>query len=253
VYKIPANTLFIGKNMVYMPECHSTNALAAELAQKKSLPEGTLVITDHQTAGKGQRGNSWLSSPGMNFTFSLVLKPAFLPPANQFLLTMTISIGICDYLTRFLSGGSVKVKWPNDVMANDKKICGILIENQIQGGSIGSSIVGVGLNMNQTQFDLEKATSLKLETRQDFDLKTELEMLLSSIEARYLLLREGNFEKIKSEYLNHLYWIDEPHAFIVNGHPVDGVIEGVDDEGRLQVEVGGKLQQFNLKEIQFVR
>lgn len=250
MYKIPASTLFVGKKLVYVPECHSTNTLAAELSQRGSVVEGTLVITSNQFGGRGQRGNQWISEPGKNLTFSLILKPIFLKPDQQFRLTQVISLAVADY-TKGRTHHVVKIKWPNDVLANNKKICGILIENSISGDTIQNSIVGVGLNINQTEFTENKGTSLKNEMGLDFDLQYELNELLLCIEVRYLQLRDGKIERLAEDYLQRLYRIGEVHSFRIGDNKKQGVIEGVDQRGRLVVLIDDVKQFFDLKEISF--
>ena len=148
MYKIPANTLFVGKNLVFVPDCPSTNTLALQITQQSPAKEGTLVITDNQTAGKGQRGNVWEAEPRQNLTFSLILKPGFLAVSKQFYLNVVICLALKDYLMEKISR-TVYIKWPNDILVHEKKISGVLIENQLQGAHISNSIVGIGLNMNQ--------------------------------------------------------------------------------------------------------
>ncbi len=250
MYKIPASTLFVGKKLVSVPECHSTNTLAAELSQRGSVVEGTLVITSNQFGGRGQRGNQWFSEPGKNLTFSLILKPTFLKPDQQFRLTQVVSLAVADYAKGRTHHG-VKIKWPNDVLISNKKICGILIENSISTDTIQTSIVGVGFNINQTEFIGNRGTSLKNETGLDFDLQFELNELLHCIEVRYLQLRDGKFEKLADDYLQCLYRIGEQHAFRIGDNEKLGMIEGVDQRGRLVVQIDNTKQYFDLKEISF--
>ncbi len=249
MYKIPASTLFVGKKLVYVPECHSTNTLAVELSQRGSVVEGTLIITSNQFGGRGQRGNQWISEPGKNLTFSLILKPTFLKPDQQFRLTQVVSLAVADYASSKANG--VKIKWPNDVLIKSKKTCGILIENSISVERIQTSVVGVGFNVNQIEFTGNKGTSLKNETGLDFDLQAELNDLLHCIEVRYLQLRDGKFEKLSDDYLQRLYRIGEQHLFKVYDIEKQGMIEGVDHRGRLVVSFDGIKQEFDLKEISF--
>jgi BirA family transcriptional regulator, biotin operon repressor / biotin---[acetyl-CoA-carboxylase] ligase len=250
LYKIPASTLFVGKKLVYVPECHSTNTLAAELGQRGSVVEGTLIITSNQFGGRGQRGNQWISESGKNLTFSLILKPTFLKPDQQFRLTQVVSLAVADY-AKGRTHHDVKIKWPNDVLVNNKKICGILIENSISADTIQTSIVGVGFNINQTEFTGNRGTSLKNATSLDFDLQFELNELLHCIEVRYLQLRDGKIEKLSDDYLNNLYRKSELHTFKIGETQKQGVIEGVDQRGRLVVSFDGIKQEFDLKEISF--
>jgi BirA family transcriptional regulator, biotin operon repressor / biotin---[acetyl-CoA-carboxylase] ligase len=249
LYKIPANTLFMGKNLVFVPECHSTNTLAHELTSS-SLLDGTVVITSNQTAGRGQRGNTWLVEPGMNLTFSLVLKPFFLAVSNQFFLNIFTSLAILDLLRDKLNA-IVRIKWPNDLLAGGKKLCGILIENQILGQQVSKSVIGVGLNVNQQHFSFPEATSMAAETGSLFDLNATFALLLACMEQRYLQLREGKQEQLRSEYLAHLYRMNEEHAFSTQSDRFTGRITGIDESGKLKVESGGETKSFGFQEIKF--
>jgi len=251
LYKIPANTLFVGKNLVYVPECHSTNTLALDLCQKTNTTEGTTVITDNQSMGRGQRGNSWLSHPYLNLTLSLILRPTFLKPTEQFNLTIAISLALRDFLTHRISG-VVKIKWPNDLLVNDKKLCGILIENTLSGDTIQSSVIGIGLNVNQDSFSMESASSMKVVAGHGFNLPDEWLLLCEFIERRYLQLRSGKITDIKTDYLNSLYGMGEVRKFLVSDGEADGIIEGVDQQGKLLVSFNGNIKSYALKEIRLV-
>lgn len=239
----------MGKNIVFVPECHSTNTLASELCQKSSVAEGTLVITENQVSGRGQRGNQWVSAPGTNLTFSLVLKPS-LSLADQFYLTMVTSLALHDVLSH-MEIAEVKIKWPNDILTAEKKICGILIENSVSGNRIQHSIVGIGLNVNQQSFELATATSVALQTNKTHALEEILHALLEKIEARYLALRAGKKEELKRDYLHALYRIGEQHRFITGEGSLEGTITDVSESGQLMVTTSRGTQLFNLKEISF--
>ncbi len=199
MYDPSPKTLFIGKKIIYLPSCHSTNDIAAELVHRADISEGAVVITDDQTAGRGQRGTEWVTARGLNFTFSLVLRPSFITAGEQFLLSQTIALGVRNYLSEFTN--NVRVKWPNDLYVNNLKTGGILIENSLQGRRIAHSIIGIGLNINQPEFQSARATSLRLETGQVFDLSQQLPLLLQSLEHVYLRLRGGQFDALRREYL----------------------------------------------------
>jgi BirA family biotin operon repressor/biotin-[acetyl-CoA-carboxylase] ligase len=251
LYKIPANTLFFGKNLVSVPECHSTNTLAADLSANSEMAEGSLVITAFQSAGRGQRGNTWQVEPGKNFTFSLILKPRFLGATDQFFLNRAVSLGLTDYLYNYFSDG-VKIKWPNDILIQGKKICGILIENQLSGRELLQSIIGIGLNMNQKELPVSTASSLSLLTGKEFNLQIELEKLLGALEARYLQLKQGKFDLLHTEYLQRMHWIHEPHTFTTSGKTFEGEIIGTDKIGRLQIKSGESIRTFDLKEVSYL-
>ena len=241
----------MGKNLVYVPECHSTNTLASELCQKTAAVEGTTVITDNQLLGRGQRGNVWLSDPHKNLTFSLVLKPSFLKPIDLFNLTVTVSLGLRDFLTQRIGAGT-KIKLPNDILVNDKKVCGILIENTLAGDSIQYSVVGIGLNVNQQLFQLESASSMKAATGNDFVLADEFTLLLEFLERRYLQLRSGKIADLRNDYLKSLYGKGEPRKFTVATGEITGVIEGVDQHGKLLVSSKGVVKDYDIKEIRLM-
>jgi len=236
-----------------MPECHSTNSYALQLCQQSSFaPEGTLVITDKQTAGRGQRGNTWIAEPGKNLTLSLVLKPTFLRTKDQFFLTVFASLSLTDYL--YEKGcTAIRIKWPNDIYVGSKKICGILIENVVTGDRFSNVVVGIGLNVNQEQFEVDTATSLCLVLEQSFDLPSELESLLACVEARYLKLRQNELQSMLEEYLSLMYWRGEAHLFSSNSNFFEGTITGLDDSGRLKVLTNSGENSFDVKEISYVR
>ena len=249
MYKIPANTLFTGQKLVYMPECHSTNGEALSLLQNTpQVAEGAVIVTDNQTAGRGQRGNTWESEAGKNLTFSIILKPTFLHPKDQFKLNMAVSLGLYDYLTSQVT--DVRIKWPNDMMLGNQKTCGMLIENQISGQQIQSSIIGIGLNVNQQSFSLPTPTSVSLKKGHEFVLDEVLAELLQWIEGRYLQLR-ANID-LKDEYVNALYARGEQHSFKSGETIFEGMITGIDNVGLLEVAVGNGKRYFDLKQIQLL-
>ena len=251
MYKIPANTLFIGKNLVFVPDCHSTNTLALQLSQQPTATDGTVVITDHQTAGKGQRGNVWEAEPGMNLTFSLILKPKFLAVNKQFYLNIVICLALRDYLKE-KTPDPIHIKWPNDILVHEKKVSGVLIENQLHGKQIINAIAGVGLNINQRIFEAPQATSLARLTGSTFNLDTELGTLLGFIESRYLQLRQDKYEMLMNSYLESLYRRHEAHTFAHEGSSFEGVIQGLDESGKLRIQTEGGIRSFNVKEIAYI-
>lgn len=234
-----------------MPECHSTNTLALQLCQQTGTSEGTVVITNNQTSGRGQRGNSWEAKPGENLTFSIILKPTFLKASDQFLLNQCISLGLYDFLTQKLLH-NVKIKWPNDMLVENKKVSGILIENIVQRDLIQWSVVGIGLNVNQTEFAFERAASLQTFSGFALHLEKELHQLLACIEVRYLSLRQGNVELLKKNYNDALLGFQERRTFKVQQEEMEGIIQGVDAVGRLILQTQQENKVFDIKEIEFV-
>lgn len=244
-------TLFIGKNLIYLPSCHSTNDVALEKIQNGSIFDGTLVITADQTAGRGQRGNNWEALPGQNITMSVILKPDFLKVTSQFSLNIAISLGVYEFLSKY-AVDSLSIKWPNDVYVGNRKMGGILIENSLSGSRISYSIIGIGLNINQLDFNNNKAISLRLATQQgEFDLEYLVEELCVCLEKYYLQLKNGHSDRQKKQYLQMLYRFEEIHWFSKNGIKFLGKIVGVADSGQLMLEVGGEVQHFDFKEVVF--
>ena len=250
--KIFAQTLFLGKNIIDLPECHSTNTIAAGLLAEQSIAEGSVVTTDHQTAGRGQRGNSWEAAAGKNLTFSVILKPSFLHIQEQFYLNIITSLAIYDLLTELLSPG-LSIKWPNDIYYYQQKMGGILIENSLKRTNLEWSVLGIGLNVNQTEFKDEKACSMALVTGREFSRSTVLESLFRKLESRYLQLKSGGGPALRKEYLSRLYWLGEMHSFRSAGEHFSGKIIGIDKVGRLAVCLtGDEVRYFWIKEIEFI-
>lgn len=250
MYKSKSGTLFIGKKLIYLPTCQSTNDEAADLLRLGQGPEGTVVITDYQTAGRGQRGNQWLAQAGENFTLSLILRPNFLTPVQQFHLNIAISLGIYEFFASFLSEG-LKIKWPNDLFFGNQKLGGVLIENTIQRGRMESSVIGMGLNINQIEFENPRATSLRRLMGKTFSLEELLPDLLASLEKNYLLLRNGHYGLLKTRYLQNLFRYQEKHMFARNDVPFEGMIVGIAETGLLAVQIENRLEYFDFKEISY--
>jgi BirA family biotin operon repressor/biotin-[acetyl-CoA-carboxylase] ligase len=255
LYNNLPKTLFIGRSVVYLPTCHSTNDIAASLIGKPQIFEGTVVVTSNQTAGKGQRGNTWESEPFKNLTFSLILHPNFLKVSQQFNLNIVISLAVYDLLTIYL-GEKVKIKWPNDIYVIDhgfqKKICGILIQNFIKKDSLEHSVAGVGINVNQVTFGEAKATSLNLISGQQFDLEELLRIFMEKAEKRYLLLKNEEIEPLKSEYFRVLLGFNQTRKFKSGKGEFEGKIIGIDDIGRLMIESDQEISKFSFKEVEFL-
>lgn len=251
--KIYPKTLFVGQKIHYLPTCQSTNDEASALIARTDPAEGTLIRTDNQTAGRGQRGNQWEAKSGENLTVSVILKPTFLSASEQFWLNIAVSLGIYDTLQP-LVGDALRIKWPNDLYVSDQKLGGILIENTLHGYSIAWSVVGIGLNVNQTEFSYPTATSLQQQTPlpNGYDLSGLLSRLCETLEQRYLQLRSGQRDILKTSYLQTLYRCQEEHLFESDGRRFRGVIIGVDETGRLAIADGDQVRYFGFKEVSFV-
>ncbi|MCO6499770.1 MAG: biotin--[acetyl-CoA-carboxylase] ligase [Vicingus serpentipes] len=245
-------TLFFGKEKINLEKVDSTNTYLKQLlADSKDLIEGLVVITQQQELGRGQRGNYWQSEPNKNITFSLLIRPK-ISVSDQFMISKTISLGVVDFL---IAEGikNVTIKWPNDIYIENTKIAGILIENVLKGSSIDAVIVGVGLNVNQLWFaNLPNATSLRLINGVEFDLEETLNKLLFFIEKRYLILKKLNFFSLDKDYIKHLFRINELHNYEISNGIVQGEIVGVSQSGKLQININGVVQEFDLKEVKMI-
>lgn len=214
-----------------------------------------------QTAGRGQRGNKWTSERGENLTFSMLIRfgeggfPP-LPVSRQFAMTKAATLGIVSYLAG--KGVEATIKWPNDIYVRDKKICGMLVENVLEGDKVAVSFVGIGLNMNQREFDssLLNPTSLSLATGLRYDLESELEILASILAASFArVLGAGNPFAGDERYESLLYRKGEFHEYVdcSDGTVFEGEILGVTPEGRLRViNKEGERKEFAFKEINFI-
>jgi len=199
------NNLSIGNVLLRINECKSTNIFAKELLSKNEPIDGTVVITDKQTKGRGQYGNKWQANFFENLTFSVILKPKFLKPKEHFLLSKIIALACIDVFNLYKKN-SFTIKWPNDIFYNNKKIGGILIENIISSKQINTSIIGVGLNINQQYFKgLEQAISLKNITQKNIELEIVLNQILKQLDFYYQLLRNRKTEQINSLYCKNMF------------------------------------------------
>jgi BirA family biotin operon repressor/biotin-[acetyl-CoA-carboxylase] ligase len=215
--------------------------------------EGCTIITDFQTAGRGQRGNHWEAAPAENLMLSVVWHPTFLAAAQQFQLSQAVALGVHDWASTLLgSGPQLRLKWPNDLYYGDQKFGGILIENTLSGPKIQYSIIGIGLNVNQQCFAVATATSIGQLTGRPYDREALAARLLECLERRYLQLRAGQVSQLRQAYLQVLYRYQETHSFEVAGQRVSGQIVGVEDDGRLAVALGNELRRFTLQEIRYV-
>lgn len=232
---------------------NSTNIYTSDLLKTKVLGEGTIISTLFQTDGKGLGKNSWESEKGKNILLSIVLYPTFLQIENQFLLSKAISLGIANYC--YTKSNYIKIKWPNDIYYNDKKLAGILIENSVKGSVIEKSIAGIGLNVNQEIFvsDAPNPVSLKQITKKNYLIEQEIIKLRNNIQFFYEKLKAGNIKSIDKEYLKCLYQFGEYKKYKSGDKIFEGKITGVNEFGHLQMLTKeGEKKEFDLKEIEFI-
>lgn len=248
------NTLFVGKVDRHFESLPSTNSYAIELLSKSKPSEGTVISTYHQTAGRGQFGNKWLTHAGKNLTLSVIFYPKFLTPRAQFELNKTIALGVYDFVCAYISKKTA-IKWPNDILVEDRKLAGILIQNGLSSGQFSHAVVGIGVNINQTSFNIagRTPTSFALETHQQYDLEQLKMALYFFLEKRYLQLKFNQHALLQTDYLQGLYRYGVPHRFRKkDGTSFTGIIEGIAPNGQLIINHNGQSTFFGFKEVQFL-
>ena len=205
-----------------------------------------MVWADYQTAGRGQGTNTWESERGKNLTFSILLHPVDLPANRQFLLSMQVSLAICEALSEHI--GDLSIKWPNDIYWRNAKIAGILIENRLQGQVIRDSIVGVGLNVNQRQFQSDAPNPISL--WQICEHETDREQLLKDILAALDRLLG---QEVREQYLSMLYRRKGFHPYVDKDGAFMAELEDVEDDGHLLLcdDSGGR-RRYAFKEVMFI-
>ncbi|PKB43397.1 BirA family biotin operon repressor/biotin-[acetyl-CoA-carboxylase] ligase [Cellulophaga sp. RHA19] len=233
---------------------NSTNEYLKELIVSTSLDDFTVVAAEKQIQGRGQMGTQWLAEPGKNLTFSVLKKSEGLEVADQFLLNMCVSLAVFEALKE-LNIPNLAVKWPNDILSANSKICGILIENILTGSKIQSSIIGIGLNVNQLEFNnLPNVSSLKLLRGETFNLDEVLSGILTKLK-KYLTADYLNSpDALRALYQEIMFRVDKPSTFkSKEGELFMGFIKGVSSSGRLIVLLEDNIfKEYNLKEIQLL-
>ena len=258
-------------DIMWLDSVDSTNSEA-----KRRIPDIdnlSVLSALSQSEGRGQKGNKWSSVPGENLTFSIVLKfgeqaagelRLAVAAREQFVLTEITSLSIVEFLSRH--GIKAKIKWPNDIYVGDKKICGVLIENSLRGENLSSSIIGIGLNVNQRNFDvnLPNPTSMVLETGFEEDIKGCLEEFMDIFQ-NTLFAALSSDHNLRDSYLSHLWRRNIPAQYIdLSTHPspegqhhgreFTGIIRNLSPIGHLQIEdtEKGELKEFAFKEISYI-
>ncbi len=241
----------IGDTIIALDSVLSTNKTAADMMGGDGLRHGTVVLAHEQTAGRGQRGRTWYSGRGKDLTFSVVLKPVDLRADAQFALAQVAALGVHDTVAAALVG-EVRIKWPNDVLVERRKVAGILIENELEGERVAQSIMGIGLNVNQRELEAGLvATSLALESGRDHDRMAVLHELLGHLRRRYTQW-ETDPVSLSAEYAARLWargrWAD----LLLDGEALSARPVDVDPYGRLLVEhADGRVAAYGLDRLRF--
>ena len=247
------DTLFIGKNRIELQSVDSTNNHAKKLLVNERPVEGTIILAHEQHSGRGQMGNVWKAEPGKNLTLSVILYPDFLDADKQFFLNMALSLAVKDFCESVLAA-EIEIKWPNDIYHHDNKLGGILIENTISGTRISSSVVGIGINVNQKTFDpsIPNPVSLFQISNLEYKMETLVDLLCTFIEKYYLQLRQLHFNFLDKGYTVALYRYQQTHEFKKGEQTFRGEINGVAKDGKLLIHSYGKELRFAFKEVEFV-
>jgi BirA family transcriptional regulator, biotin operon repressor / biotin---[acetyl-CoA-carboxylase] ligase len=243
--------LFKDGKIIKLHSVDSTNNYLANLT--RPLPEGSVIMADIQTNGRGLGKNKWESEPGENLTFSILLTPFFLEASQQFYISKMIALALSDFISLYTD--RVSIKWPNDIYAGDKKITGILIENSIEGITLKQSIIGIGININQEKFhgSAPNPVSLTQLTHEKYLLDELLKILMDLIEHRYALLKENDLKTIDENYMQVLYRLNRKFLYSSDGKTFEGTITGVDTSGELIItDTNGNVRKFWHKEVEFV-
>ena len=235
---------------LWLETVDSTNSEA--LRRLPELADGTVLAARDQTAGRGQRGNTWFTEPGKNLTFSIVLKGLPLGASQAVRLNFLTSVAVASFLES--QGLKPAVKWPNDIYVEGRKICGMLIENTLgPGGQLMASVIGIGINVNQTEFpQLANATSMTLCTEKEYDLEPALEAFLAVFEGWLSRLDQ---EELLAAYSSRLFrkGVSAPYHDLLTGRQYRGVIQGVEPDGRLHIrDMEGNDLYYRFKEVSYI-
>ncbi len=232
----------------------STNTFLKQLVKVESPMDGTVVVTRDQRAGKGQRGNAWRSIAGQSLCFSMFKGFSKLEAQDQFSISMAVSLAILEGLKSF-NVPDVSIKWPNDILSANKKIVGILIENVLEGALIKHSIIGIGVNVNETSFEnLPQASSMHLQTSNKFDLDEVLENISQRILIQLKQLDQTSLINYKEEYEKALFRKNIVSVFErPDGSRLNGIIKGISEIGELLIETETtSLKTVQIKELKLL-
>ena len=242
----------VSPRILRVAETDSTNSLLREWIIKESLPEGSAVVADFQTAGRGQIGNVWESEAGKNLLFSTVLYPTCIPANQQFLISQIAALSVKETLDLYTD--QVTVKWPNDIYWKDKKICGMLIENDLSGHSLYCSIIGIGINLNQELFrgDAPNPVSLFQIIGKEVDREEVLNRFLSIFYRYYLSLLQEKYEDIRTRYQSALYRREGYHVYRDELGTFEAHIHDIEPTGHLLLALrDGSIRRYAFKEVSY--
>ena len=239
--------------VIHISETNSTNNYLQSLCSQQKVEELSVVVADFQTSGRGQRGNSWESAPNKNLLFSTIFFPEFLEARRQFLISQIISLAIKEELDTYTA--DISIKWPNDIYWKEKKICGMLIENDLMGRNISQSIAGIGININQEIFhsSAPNPVSLRQVTGKEYDLFEILKNVMLRIQSYYSLLKKDDAASIACQYEKSLFRKEGMHRYKdANGEFLARIV-CVEPEGRLILEDEVLIKRgYMFKEVEYL-
>jgi BirA family biotin operon repressor/biotin-[acetyl-CoA-carboxylase] ligase len=246
-------TCFIVMNIIKLSAINSTNDYLKELTSKQYVENFTIVVAESQTAGRGQMGSRWDVEPGKNLTFSILVKDLLIEAAGIYHLNVAVAISIVEALEEF-SIPSIKIKWPNDILAGNKKVGGILIENSFKADGKITSVIGIGLNVNQQNFDgLPKASSLAVAAGSDFDKDEIMISITKKLQHNIAKVLHRDLEPLWDSYHKKLYKLGIPMPFENEHGRFMGIIKGVTPTGQLEILLeDDTVSRFAVKEVQLL-
>ncbi len=249
---MPQSNSKIGIQKIRLTSVDSTNNFAAKLINDGLAEHGSVILAENQTNGRGQRSLKWQSAKGKNILSSFIFEFHELDPQFLFRINAFVSIAILDFLKSH--DIEAQIKWPNDILVDSKKICGILVENKLVGNVLQYSIAGFGLNVNQMEFSgLQNVTSMFLEKRKEFDLEAIWLSLISYFQKwEGFITSERRSENLHRMYQNNLFGVDEKREFMIGLNRVEGVVKGVNKHGFLLLQIGEEIHYFKNKEVEFL-
>lgn len=247
----------LGTPFIELQSVDSTNNYALTLVHAGLAQPGTAVFAHQQTAGKGQRGNTWASEKGNSLSLSLIIEPSPLTTAYQFRLSACVAVAVCRAVSGY-AGDEVRIKWPNDIYWQDRKAGGILIESVVAMSASGTpvwkwAVCGIGLNVNQVRFpdELTKAVSLRQITGRNFIPSVLAKEICGEIEAGLTAMAENGFEHTFSDFNNLLYKRGENVRLKMDNRNFEGTVKGVSETGELIIHHGID-QHYKVGEVRIV-
>jgi BirA family biotin operon repressor/biotin-[acetyl-CoA-carboxylase] ligase len=239
-------------NIIKLDAIDSTNDFLKDLSRNQIIENFTTVVAKKQTKGKGQMGSTWNSEEGKNLIMSILIKNVLKDINQIFDLNVATALSIIQVLDEY-NIPKLSIKWPNDIMSDNKKLCGILIENSFKSDNKIESVVGIGLNVNQKSFqDLPRASSMSIVMQNEFDVFLILERIIFQIKRNYSVMLSNQSDKLWDDYHKYLFKMNVPMPFEdSNKNQFMGIIQSVTNEGKLQVVFeNDTIKTFGIKEIQ---